>query len=104
MIENYDDTDNSAVAILVNVLMKLEQLTPQTFKVQDILDLEPKALQGNNCNIKSNVHPKKGKKEIFIFKKQKKMENPNMPITKCGLINLCYSIHTRFISTHFFKF
>ena len=31
------------------------------------------------------------------------MENPNMPITKCGLINLCYIIHTRFISTHFFQ-
>ena len=44
MTENDDDTDNSIVAILANVLMKLEQLTPQTFKVQDILDLEPKAL------------------------------------------------------------
>ena len=43
--------------------MKLEQLTPQTFNVQDILDSEPKALlQGNNCRIKSNVHPRKGKK------------------------------------------
>ena len=67
MTENDDDTDNSTVAILVNVLMKLEQLTPQTFKVQDILDSEPKALQGNNCHIKSNVHPKKGKIDFFFF-------------------------------------
>ena len=44
MTENDDDTDNFAVAILVNVLMKLEQLTPQTFEVQDILDSEPKTL------------------------------------------------------------
>ena len=33
MAENDDDNDNSAVAILVNVLMKLEQLIPQPFKV-----------------------------------------------------------------------
>ena len=75
MIENDDDTDNSAIAILVNVLMKLEQLTPQTFKVQDILDLKPKAFQGNNYHIKSNVQPKKGKKEIFFKKKKKAKEN-----------------------------
>ena len=67
MTENDDHTDDSVVAILVNVLMKLEQLTPQTFKVQDILNSEPKALQGYNCHIKSNVHPKKGKKEFFFF-------------------------------------
>ena len=66
MTENYDDTDNSAVAILVNVLMKLEQLTLQTFKVQDILDSEPKALQGNNCHMKSNVHPKREKNKFFF--------------------------------------
>ena len=41
MTENDDDTDNSIVAILVNVLMKFEQHTPQTFKVQDILDSKP---------------------------------------------------------------
>ena len=67
MTENDDDIDNSTVAIIFNVLMKLEQLTPQTFKVQDILDSKPKALQGNNCHIKSNVHTKKGKNEFFFF-------------------------------------
>ena len=72
MTENDDDTDNSTVAILVNVLMKLKQLTPQTFKVQDILDSESKALQGNNCHIKPNVHPKKGKKEFFFFNSKRK--------------------------------
>ena len=41
MTENDDHTDDSVVAFLVNVLMKLEQLTPQTFKVQDILDSKP---------------------------------------------------------------
>ena len=71
MTENDDDTDNFAIANLVNVLMKLEQLTPQTFKVLDILDSEPKALQGNNCHIKSNVDPKKGKNEFFFFLKAK---------------------------------
>ena len=34
MAENDDDNDNSAVAILVNVLMKLEQLILEPFKVQ----------------------------------------------------------------------
>ena len=77
MTENDNDIDNSAVAILFNVLMKLEQLTPQTFKVQDILDSKPKALQGNNCYIKSNVHPKVEK------------GSPNMPRTWCDLTNLC---------------
>ena len=79
MTENDDDTDNSTVAILVNVLMKLKQLTPQTFKVQDILDSESKALQGNNCHIKPNVHPKKGKKEFFflIAKENGKSEHAN---------------------------
>ena len=72
MTENDNDIDNSAVAILFNVLMKLEQLTPQTFKVLDILDSEPKALQGNNCHIKSNVHTKQGKNEFFFFLKSKR--------------------------------
>ena len=70
MAENDDDNDNFAVAILVNVLMKLEQLILEPFKVQ-IFQTQPKALlQGNNCSIKSNVHPRKGKKN-----KEKEKEN-----------------------------
>ena len=85
MAENDDDNDNSAVAILVNVLMKLEQLILEPFKVQIFWTQNQKHYSKATTAVLNLMYTQERGKRI----KKKKMENPNMPITKCDLTNLC---------------
>ena len=83
MAENDDDNDNSTVAILVNVLMKLEKLIPEPFKVQIFWTQNQKHYSKATTTVLNLMYTQERGKRI------KKMENTNMPITKCDLTNLC---------------
>ena len=85
MVENDDDNDNSIVAILVNVLMKLEQLILEPFKVQIFWTQKQKHYSKATTAVLNLMYAQERGKRI----KKKKKKNPNMPITKCDLTNLC---------------
>ena len=87
MAENDGDNDNSTVAILVNVLMKVEQLIPEPFKVQIFWIQNQKHYSKATTTVLNLMYTQERGKRIK--KKKMKMKNPNMPITKCDLTNLC---------------
>ncbi|KAM3691031.1 hypothetical protein ACJW31_09G164800 [Castanea mollissima] len=98
MTKNDDDNDNSADAILVNVLLKLEQLIPEPFKVQIFWTQNQKHYSKATTVVLNLMYTQERGKRL------KKME-----ILTCQslsvILQICaYSIHTRFINIHFLEF
>ena len=100
MVENDDDNDNSIVAILVNVLMKLEQLILEPFKVQIFWTQKQKHYSKATTAVLNLMYAQERGKRIKK-KKRKILTCQSLSV----ILQICaYSIYTRFISTHFFKF
>ena len=72
MTENYDDTDNSAVAIPVNVLMKLEQLILEPFKVQIFWTQKQKDYSKATTTVLNLMYTQKREKKKFLFLKSRR--------------------------------
>ena len=73
MTKNDDDNDNSSIAILVNVLMKLEQLTPQSLKVQIFWTQNQKHSKATTAILNLMYTHKRGKRK----EKEKEKEKEN---------------------------
>ena len=71
MVENDDDNDNSIVAILVNVLMKLEQLILEPFKVQIFWTQKQKHYSKATTTVLNLMYTQERGKRIKKKKKEK---------------------------------